>query len=151
MKETTNQVFDSFGFLIMHLGRAHHNLIRKQMHALGLHRGQPPVLFALYKQDGMSNSVLAEFLEITPATLTNKVKRMEKVDLVIRHRDPDDERVSRIYLTDKGRGLMDRLRQSVSEKEEAMLKGFSELEVKRLKHDILRILKNIEIYEDQLG
>jgi len=146
-----NKVFDSFGFLLMHIGRAHHSLIRKQMHGLGLCRGQPPVLFALHKQDGMSNSELAEFLEITPATLTNKVKRMEKARLVIRQRDPEDERVSRIYLTDKGRGLMDNLHQSVVDKDAAMLKGFSESDKKRLKEDLLKILKNIEAYEDKLN
>jgi len=145
-----NKVFDSFGFLLLHLGRAHHSLIRKQMHRLGLHRGQPPVLFALHKQDGMSNSDLAEFLEITPATLTNKVKRMEKAGLVIRRRDPADERVSRIYLTDKGRGLMDKLRQSVVQKDAAMLEGFSKSEKKRLKDDLLKVLKNIETYEGTL-
>jgi len=145
-----NKVFDSFGFLLLHLGRAHHSLIRKQMHRLGLHRGQPPVIFALHKQDGMSNSDLAEFLEITPATLTNKVKRMEKAELVLRRRDPDDERVSRIYLTDKGRGLMDKLRQSVEQKDAAMLEGFSKSEKKRLKDDLLKVLKNIETYEGTL-
>jgi len=145
-----NKVFDSFGFLLLHLGRAHHSLIRKQMHRLGLHRGQPPVLFALHKQDGMSNSDLAEFLEITPATLTNKVKRMEKAELVLRRRDPADERVSRIYLTDKGRGLMDELRRSVVEKDAAMLEGFSKSEKKQLKDDLLKVLKNIETYEGTL-
>ncbi len=149
MKE--NKIFDTIGFLLLHVGRAHHHLIRKQMHALGLHRGQPPVLFALHKQDGMSNSELAEFLEITPATLTNKVKRMEKADLVLRRRDPEDERVSRIYLTDKGRGLMDKLRRSVVQKETAMLKGFGEADKKRLKEDLLKILENIEAYEDKLN
>ncbi len=146
-----NEIFNSFGFLLMHVGRAHHHLIRKQMHAIELHRGQPPVLFALHKQDGMSNSDLAKFLEITPATLTNKVKRMENVDLVVRRRDPHDERVSRIYLTDKGRGLMDKLHQSVVEKDAAMLKGFSESEKKRLKDDLLKVLKNIKVYEDTLN
>jgi len=144
-----NKIFDSLGFLLLHMGRAHHNLIRKQTHTLKLHRGQPPVLFALQKNDGMSNSELADFLEITPATLTNKVKRMERADLVVRRRDPEDERINRIYLTDKGRGLMDKLRQSMIDMETAMLRGFSETEVERLKDDMFKILKNIELYTDK--
>jgi len=145
-----NKIFDSFGYLLLHVGRAHHNLIRKQMHDFGLCRGQPPVLFALHKEDGMSNSELADFLEITPATLTNKVKRMERADLVLRRRDQEDERVSRVYLTDKGRGLMDKLHQSMVDMETAMLRGFTETEVRHLKDDMLKILKNIEIYTDTL-
>ncbi len=146
-----NKIFDSLGFLLLHVGRAQHNLIRKQMHTHGLYRGQPPVMFALNQQDGMSNSDLANFLDITPATLTNKVKRMEKADLVIRRRDVDDERVSRIYLTDKGRGLMDKIHQSVVESDNAMLRGFSDAEIEHLKEDIKRILKNIETFEAQFG
>jgi len=98
----------------------------------------------------MSNSELAEFLEITPATLTNKVKRMEKAGLVIRQRDEDDERVSRIYLTDKSRSFMDRLHKSMIEMESAMLKGFSDSEIQRIKADIRKILENIEVYQAKL-
>ncbi len=145
-----SEIFKSFGFLLMSVGRSHRNLIRRQMHALGLCRGQPPVLFALYNKDGMSNSDLAEFLEITPATLTNKVKRMEKAGLVIRQRDEEDERVSRIYLTEKGRSFMDRLHQSMVEMEAVMLKGFSDSEVQRFTADMHKILENIEVYQAKL-
>lgn len=143
-----DKIFDSLGFLLLHICRAHHTLIRKQVYTLKLHRGQPPVLFALYRKDGMSNSDLAAFLEITPATLTNKVKRMEKADLVIRKRDPKDERVSRIFLTDKGRGLMDNLHQMMEVMETEMLRGFGESEVRQLREGMLKILDNIEVYTD---
>ncbi len=141
-----NEVFDTIGFLLLRLGRAHRYLIRNEMQAFGLFRGQPPVLFALNKKDGMSNSEMAEFLEITPATLTNKVKRMEKANLVIRKRDPEDERVSRIFLTEKGKGLINELHQSMQEIEEILLKGFSGSEEQRLKGDLLKIIENIEAH-----
>ena len=141
--------FDTLDFLLLQVGRAHHNLMRRQMHTFDLCRGQPPVLFALHMKDGRSNSDLAEFLEITPATLTNKVKRMEKADLVIRSRDEEDERVSRIFLTEKGRNLMAKLQQANAEREAAMLEGFSDSEVERLKADMHRILENIENYQSK--
>lgn len=142
-----SEIFDSFGFLLMAVDRAHRNLVRRQMRTMGLNRGQPPVLFALHHKDGLSNSDLAEFLEITPATMTNKVKRMERSGLVIRQRDEEDERVSRIYMTEKGRSIMDRLRQAMLEKEDAMLEGFSDSEIQRIKDDMCKILENIEKYQ----
>jgi DNA-binding MarR family transcriptional regulator len=145
-----NKPFDTLDFLLLHLGRAHHNLMRRQMHTLGLCRGQPPVLFALNVKDGRSNSDLAEFLDITPATLTNKVKRMEKTGLVVRRRDEDDERVSRIYMTEKGRNLMTELKHALAEIEVAMLEGFNDSEVDRLKADIHKILDNIENYQSSI-
>lgn len=131
---------------MIRLMHAHRSMIRCQIQDLGLHRGQPSVLFALDRNDGLSNSELAEFLEITPATLTNKVKRMEKANLVIRKRDANDERVSRIYLTDEGRSLMGELRSLMFEMETAMLAGFSDSEVQQLKDDVRKILINIEAH-----
>jgi MarR family transcriptional regulator, organic hydroperoxide resistance regulator len=146
-----NLIFDSFSFLLVRVVRAHRSLIRSQVHELGLHRGQPLVLFALEEKDGMSNSELAECLEITPATLTNKIKRMEKANFVIRRRDPDDERVNRIFLSDKGRALMEDLRRSTFEMESVLLAGFSKSDVDRLKKNLKQVLKNIEEHERSLG
>ena len=140
------KIFSSFSFLLVRLVRAHRSLVRHEMQALGLHRGQPHVLFALQKQDGRSNSELSSFLEITPATLTNKVKRMEKAGLVQRRRDPEDERISRIYLTDKGHGIMDTLRASMQEIEDVLLRGFTDAEVERLKADLRQVVDNLEAY-----
>lgn len=119
------------------------------MRALGMHRGQPPVLFMLQKHEGMANSEMAEALAITPATLTNKIKRMEKAGLVIRRRDPHDERISRIYMTEKGQGIMERLRASMIEIEDITLKGLSEAEVENLTEKLKLILGNISEFEDE--
>lgn len=146
-----DEIFGSFGFLLMRVVRAQHSLFRKKVHTLGLYRGQPPVLFTLQDNDGMSNSDLAESLEITPATLTNKVKRMEKAGLVTRKRDQEDERVSRIYLTDKGRGMMEQLHQNMIEMEAIILEGFSSDEVTDLKNNLLKIIDNIEKYESKIS
>jgi len=146
-----NLFFDSIGFVLLKVFRAHQGLVRCKMRDLGLHRGQPPVLFALYENDGISNSEMAEYLEITPATLTNKVKRMEKSQLVVRRGDPDDERLSRIYLTDKGRGLMDTLRGSMLDMEEILLSGFSDSETQQLKRLLARLVENVDSYQSGPG
>lgn len=145
------EIFDTFGFLITRLVHAHRNMIRQKIHALGLHRGQPHVMFALQAHPGLSNSEMAQFLAITPATLTNKVKRMEKSGLVIRQRDPEDERVSRIYLTEQGSGLMEKLHQTMFEMENILLEGFSDPEIKILKNQISKVLQNIEKDNCQQG
>ena len=139
----TNEKFEHFGFLLSHVALAHRNMVGQKMRVLGLHRGQPPVLFTLEEHEGMSNSEMAEFLNITPATLTNKIKRMEKAGLVIRKRDPEDERISRIYMTEKGRGHMNQVKVSMREIENILLKGFSEAEIEDIREKLRRILGNI--------
>lgn len=139
--------FDHFGFLLSRVALAHRNMVGREVKSLGMHRGQPPVLFTLEKHEGMSNSEMADFLDITPATLTNKIKRMEKAGLVIRRRDPQDERYIRIYMTEKGRGIMNQLRASIRETENILLTGFSEEEIEDLRSKMRRILENISEFE----
>ena len=66
-------------------------LFRARAHALlgeiGLCRGQPFVLHALWEEEGIPHSVLAGRLNVTPATVTNMLKRMEKAGLVQRRQD----------------------------------------------------------------
>lgn len=146
-----DEKFEHFSFLLSRVALAHRNMVGRQMKDLGMHRGQPPVLFTLERHEGMSNSEMAEFLGITPATLTNKIKRMEKAGLVIRQRDSQDERFSRIYTTEKGRGIMKQLRASMAEIENNILKDFSEEEIEDLRVKMRRILDNISEVEHGPG
>ncbi len=145
-----NENCEHIGFLISRASLAHRNIIDRQLSTLDIHRGQPPVLFLLQKYEGMSNSEMAEFLNVTPATLTNKIKRMEKAGLVIRQRDPGDKRFSRIYMTEKGRGIMKQLKASIKEIENNLLKGFSEAETRDLWGLVQRILDNIDEYNSKM-
>ena len=142
-----NEKFEDFGFLLSHVALAHRNMVGHRMRGMGLHRGQPPVLFTLEEHEGMSNSEMAEFLNVTPATLTNKIKRMEKAGLVIRKRDSEDERVSRIYMTEKGRGIINQVKVSMKGIENILLKGFTEAEIEDMREKLLRILKNLGEFE----
>lgn len=49
---------------------------------------------------------LANQLDVTPASLVRTLDQMVAADLVERHRDPADARVSRIRLTPGGRALI---------------------------------------------
>jgi DNA-binding MarR family transcriptional regulator len=69
---------------------------------LGLYHGQPSVLNALWAQEGMTQSEIAAQLNRSPSTITKMLQRMEKAGFVARCDDPEDERISRVYLTDAG-------------------------------------------------
>ena len=96
-------------FLLGRVGKAHRYLVRQSLEESGLHRGQPLLLSALNKQDGMSHSELAERLEVAPPTITNMVKRLERHLLVERRRDESDERVSRVFITEEGIALISKV------------------------------------------
>jgi MarR family transcriptional regulator for hemolysin len=63
----------------------------------------------LWSQDGMSQAELSRVVAIEPPTMVRTVDRMVRDGLVQRRPDPTDGRISRIYLTKRGRALRDEL------------------------------------------
>ena len=76
----------SLGLALANICRLHHARIHILLESVGLYRGQPPLLFALWHQDGQTHSELAERLHVTPATITRMIQRMEKTGFLERFR-----------------------------------------------------------------
>ena len=72
---------------------------------LGLTYAQYLVLVVLWEEEALSVRQLGERLSLDSATLTPLLKRLEAQAAVERRRDPKDERVVRVKLTDHGRAL----------------------------------------------
>ena len=96
---------DSLDHLLVKICRLHHTRAHGLFEAVGLHRGQPAVLRLLWAEEGRIHSELARQLHVQPATVTKMIQRMERAGFVVRRSDPDDERVSRVYLTETGRTI----------------------------------------------
>jgi DNA-binding MarR family transcriptional regulator len=96
---------ESIDFILANIGHLHRARVHQLFEALGLYHGQPPVLFELWKQEGMTQSELAARLQITPATMTRMLQRMEKSGFICRQPDPDDQRISRVFLSPGGRAV----------------------------------------------
>ncbi len=50
---------------------------------------------------------LADYLRVTPSTMSLNLKRLEAAGLVTRRRDPADRRVMNVLLTEEGRAIRD--------------------------------------------
>jgi DNA-binding MarR family transcriptional regulator len=72
----------------------------------GVHPGQNVMLCALAEQDGRTPGELSERLGITGPTVVKAAQRMEAAGLVVRRRDDKDGRLVRIYLTQRGRSVV---------------------------------------------
>ena len=96
---------ERLGSLLNKVCGLRHRRMHELLDDLGLYRGQPSMLNALWAKDGMTHAQLADRLSKSPATITKTVKRMEKAGFVERRPDPRDERLSRVYLTDAGRDI----------------------------------------------
>ena len=135
------------GRLMVNVCRLHHTRADRAMDQIGLYRGQAFLLMTLSHQDGMTHSEISEILKISPAAATKVIKRMEQAHYVQRRADPDDERVSRVFLREKGRLLIDQIDHAFGELDRAMFDGLSEDELHQFSASLTRMLDNVQSYE----
>lgn len=80
-------------------------LYRPLLEPMGLTHPQYLVMLALWEQEPLRVSELADRLSLEPATLSPLLKRLEASGLVVRARDPHDDRALAVSLTPAGRRL----------------------------------------------
>jgi DNA-binding MarR family transcriptional regulator len=80
-------------------------LYRPVLAALGLTYPQYLAMLALWERSPRTVGALGDTLDLDSGTLTPLLKRLEKQGLVIRSRDPGDERRVIVELTEEGRAL----------------------------------------------
>ncbi|MGQ9631515.1 MAG: MarR family winged helix-turn-helix transcriptional regulator [bacterium] len=134
---------ESIDYLLAQVCRLHHARAHVLLERLGLYRGQPPVLHALWEKEGRTHSELAERLNIQPATVTKMIKRMERAGFLVSRQDPEDQRVYRVYLTEKGRAIQEDVRQIMGRLEEEAFAGFNLEERVLLRRFFIQIRDNL--------
>lgn len=85
------------------------NYIDHRAKERGTTRAQWIVLYRLYQQEGLSQVDLADVLELQPISLVRLLDRLVEHGLLERRHDPKDRRANRLFLTAKGRQLVDDL------------------------------------------
>ncbi|MCB4823681.1 MarR family winged helix-turn-helix transcriptional regulator [Roseicella aerolata] len=87
------------GFLIADVARLMRSSFDRRVRRIGLTRSQWLVLSRLHRHPGISQSELAEMLEVERATAGRMIDRMERRNWLVRRPDPADRRINRLYLT----------------------------------------------------
>jgi MarR family transcriptional regulator, transcriptional regulator for hemolysin len=99
----------SFGFLLKDVSRLYVQRFEQRAGALGLTLPQCKALVHLAQDEGISQAQLSDAADIDPMTLVRILDRMESDGWLERRRDPADRRARRLYLTAKGRPLVDEI------------------------------------------
>jgi DNA-binding MarR family transcriptional regulator len=102
---------ETLGALLVQVCRAHRNKAQELLARIDLHPGQEFLLLNLWPKDGLSHTEVAENLCVQPATVTRMLDRLVKTGLVRRSTDAGDQRVSRVFLTEKGQQLLEPIEQ----------------------------------------
>ena len=112
---------------------------RMKLESIGLHHGQGMILYRLWQNDGVAQSELARALHITPPTASSTLQRMERDGWVRRRRDEADQRIVRVYLTDKAGRLHEEARASFRELDQEMRAMLTDQEHETLRQSLLKV------------
>ena len=105
----SDRVDDSTSWLLNYAGRLAVRQFAARLQAYNITPPQWGVLVRLVEQDGQSLSEIGARALFDGPTMTGIVDRLEGSGLVERHRDSADRRVINVYLSDRGRSLMQSL------------------------------------------
>ncbi|MGC9359548.1 MAG: MarR family winged helix-turn-helix transcriptional regulator [Anaerolineae bacterium] len=136
---------ESPGTLFAQIGRMVHQRAHETLDSLGLHRGQPFILAILWREEGLTQSQLAERVMISPPSMSHALQRLEDAGYVERRHDPRDDRVQRVYLTDAGRAVREPLDKGWCELESQIQAGLSEEERETLQRLLMRVRDNLAL------
>jgi DNA-binding MarR family transcriptional regulator len=133
----------TLGQLLLQVCRLTGDRLRVKMEEIGLHKGQGVILFHLWHHDGIAQNVIAHALHVSPATVTNTLKRMERDGWITRERDADDQRVVRVHLTEKARALHEEVRASFRDLEKEVTSVLTKGERETLRELLVKLHEHL--------
>ena len=134
----------SIGHLFANLCRIQSTRASQLLEHIGLHRGQSILLVILSTEDGLTHSEIAEKLTISPAAATKVIKRLEELGYLQRRSDVADERISRVFLKDEGRAVLEQIHAAFQRIDRMMARGFTPEEQSQLRSLLERLQANLE-------
>lgn len=120
-----------FGFLIHDVSRLRRIVVDRSLKPLGITRSQWWVLAFLSRRDGMTQTALADDLDLTKVAIGGLLDRMEASGYVERRPDPQDGRLRRVFLTAEGTNQVVTIRKNVEAVEIGILSKVPEADLDR--------------------
>lgn len=100
----------NLGFLVCDISRLVRRLFNSAGRGTGLTQPQWQAMFMISHNPGINQVTLADLLEIHPITLTQQLDRMQAAGWVERRPDPSDRRATCLFITPKGKPVLEKLR-----------------------------------------
>lgn len=130
--------------ILVQISKLHRNKSNTLFAEAGIYAGQDLLLYFLSEEDGQTVSALVEKMCNQHATLFTMIERMEASGMVKKEKDASDKRISRIYLTDKGRMAFQEACKVWQAVEETAVKGLTEEQEHTLFQLLQKVQKNLE-------
>jgi MarR family transcriptional regulator for hemolysin len=133
----------NLGFLVHDVARLMRVAYDRRVRSLGLTRSQWWVLNNLYVNEGITQSALADLLDVEKPTLGRLLDRLEAKGWIARQADRHDRRVKRVYLTGEVQAVMRALRGIAAGLRNEALEGMDARAQRQLFDSLLLIKANL--------
>lgn len=135
---------ESVNYLLIQICKIWRNKANEMLAKYGIHAGQDVLLSHLGKEDGQTISSLVDNVCIQQATMVRMLDRLESNKLINKVKDNSDMRVSRIFLTEKGKEAVSNVRTVWKSMEQKTSSAISEEDQITLRRILQNILNNMD-------
>lgn len=118
--------------------------IKTELAEYELGRGEYRVLFALCREEGISQNKLCEQFHLDKGVVTRVVDRLEEKGFVERRSDPADKRRNLLYLTTNAEEIRSEIAELKQAIDAEITAGLSAEEVESLSRGLLVVCQNLD-------
>lgn len=129
--------------LVSYIYRTCQRYFAKELSGYRLGWGHFAILMAVNEMDGPSQDSIALCRGFDKTMVAKSVVRLEEEGLVQRVTDPEDRRVKRLYLTEKGKRLLPELLRTGHALNTSIFAGFTKAESRQAMEDLRKIAGNV--------
>lgn len=136
----------SLGFLVGDCYRLHGTTLDRQLRQNGLElsRSQWRVIGHLSRTDGITQTQLAELLDIERAPLGTLIDKLECAKLVQRRPDASDRRLKRVFITPAGLDMLPMIIDTAAKITSQITQGLSETQLAALVDGLQIVKQNLQ-------
>lgn len=134
------------GYYIKKISNNFENSKRSNCEKYDITSQQTSILLYLFNHsdEKVNQKTLEQYYEISSATISGIITRMEAKNLIARIPNPDDKRDKLITLSVKGEETAKAIKKSILDLEAKIVKGFDDNEIKTLLSFLERMSMNIK-------
>lgn len=117
--------------------------MRKESEKAGFPHAYRPILFHLRCSNGLTQAEIAEKTMLKAPTISLTLQKMEYTGLIRREADKDDLRITRVFITEEGLKVCDKLHQLADSFEKRIMSHLTKDEFEKAKEIMSKILDAI--------
>lgn len=111
-------------------------------------RSERLLFIELAKRDGRTQLDLVKATHLKAPTISVALQKMEKDGYVTRRPDEYDLRATRVFLTEKGKSIDDKIKKRIADEENHAIHGLSDFEKETLTRILTKIRNNLLLDSD---